>query len=202
MPDTKYVNKVVYGGDTLIDLTADTVVANKVLSGYVFHAPDGSTQTGTCAYDVDSSQVTAAQSEVLATKTFAKNGAILTGTMPNIGAQSASISDKEQTVTISQGYHDGSGRVGIDSTEQAKIIADNIKSGVEILGVVGTYTGSDNIRPTVAGVTPRVSSYTVLPSDLGNYNYITQVNVAAIPYTEVENAAGGLTVTIAPTSAA
>ena len=201
MPDTKYVNKVVYGGNTLIDLTADTVAANKVLSGYVFHAPDGSIQTGTCAFDVDSSQVTATQSEVLATKTFAKNGAVLTGTMPNIGAQNASISDKDQQVTISQGYHDGSGKIGIDSTEMAKIIAENIKSGVQILGVAGTYTGSDNIRATVANATPMVTSQTILPTDLGNYNYFSQVNVAAVPYTEVENAAGGLTVTIAPTAA-
>ena len=31
------INKVVYDGNTLIDLTGDTVQQNKVLSGYTFH---------------------------------------------------------------------------------------------------------------------------------------------------------------------
>ena len=39
------------------------------------------------------------------------------------------------------GFHDGSGSVAIDSTEQDKIVPGNIKSGVEILGVTGTYSG-------------------------------------------------------------
>ena len=41
-------------------------------------------------------------------------------------------------MTINAGYHNGSGKVSISSTEQAKIIASNIKKGVSILGVTGT----------------------------------------------------------------
>ena len=200
MPD-KYVNKVIYGNSVLIDLTGDTVTANKVANGYTFHNADGSVGTGTSTFDVDSSSVTATQDEVLATKTFAKNGQILTGTMPNIGAQTSVISDLNQTVTIAQGYHDGSGSVGVDSTEAAKIIATNIRDGVEILGVTGTYNGSELIHSTTASVTPSLRSQTILPTDYGDYNYISQVNVAAIPYIEVENAAGGLTVTIGVSAA-
>ena len=40
------ISKVVYGGDTLIDLTEDTVVANKLLSGYTAHGADGEAITG------------------------------------------------------------------------------------------------------------------------------------------------------------
>lgn len=194
---TKAINKVIYGNKTLIDLTADTVAADKVLSGYTFHAPDGTIQTGTSTYDVDSSAVTANNSEVLSGKTFAKAGNILTGTMPNIGAQTGTISTKNQSVTISAGYHDGSGSVSISATEQAQIIAENIKQGVSILGVQGSYTGSELIHATSANVTPSTAAQTILPTDLGEFNYISQINVAPITYSEVENNAGGLTASIA-----
>lgn len=195
MPN-QYVNKVVYGNTTLIDLTSDTATEEKVLSGYSFHKADGSTVTGSCDFDVDSSDCTAVIAEVLAGKTFAKGGSVLTGEMPNVGAQTSTISTKAQSVAISRGYHDGSGSVEIASTEQAKIISGNIKSGVSILGVAGTYTGADQIKGVIANVTPTTSAQTILPTDLGDYNSITQVNVAAIPYTETDNAAGGKTVTI------
>ena len=195
MPN-QYVNKVIYGGTTLIDLTADTVTADKVLSSYTFHAADGSTKTGSCAFDVDSSGATATVAEVLATKTFAKNGQVLTGTMPNRGAATGTISTKAQEYTIAQGYHDGSGKVSISSTEQAKLIAANIRGGVTILGVEGTMSGSEDVHAQAKTVTPAVTSQTVLPDD-PDYNYLTQVTVAAIPYTETDNAAGGKTVTIA-----
>lgn len=41
------VNKVVYSGDTLIDLTGDTVTAADVAEGVRFHLPDGNQSTGT-----------------------------------------------------------------------------------------------------------------------------------------------------------
>lgn len=197
MPN-QYVNKVIYGGNTLIDLTGDTATADKVLSAYTFHDATGAVKTGTCDFDVDSSDCTAAVAEVLATKTFAKGGAVLTGTMPNRGAVTGTISTKAQQYTIQQGYHDGSGKVGISSTEQAKIIATNIRSGVEILGVTGTMSGSEDVHAQAKTVTPTSTAQTVLP-DSPTYNYLTQVTVNAIPYVETDNAAGGKTVTIAGT---
>lgn len=191
----QYINKVIYGGNTLIDLTADTVTATDVLTGVKFHLPSGAVGTGTCAYDVDSSGATATVAEVLATKTFAKGGQILTGTMPNRGAVTGSISTKAQEYTIAQGYHDGSGKVSIASTEQAKIIPQNIRDGVTILGVEGTMSGSEDVHAQTKTVTPAVTAQTVLP-DSPTYNYLTQVTVNAIPYTETDNAAGGKTVTI------
>jgi hypothetical protein len=194
MPN-QYVNKVIYGGNTLIDLSGDTVTAADVLSGVKFHLPSGANGTGTCAFDVDSSECTAAVAEVLATKTFAKGGAVLTGTMPNRGGVTGTISTKAQEYTIAQGYHDGSGKVSIASTEQAKIIASNIRNGVSILGVTGTMSGSEDVKAQSKTVTPTTESQTVLP-DSPTYNYLTQVTVNAIPYTETDNAAGGKTVTI------
>lgn len=43
------VNKVLFGTETLLDLTGDTVTADKVAEGVIFHAPDGTQQTGTLA---------------------------------------------------------------------------------------------------------------------------------------------------------
>ena len=194
MPN-QYVNKVIYGGNTLIDLTGDTVTTADVLSGVKFHLPSGASGTGTCAYDVNSSDCTAAVAEVLATKTFAKGGAVLTGTMPNRGAVAGSITTKAQEYTIAQGYHDGSGKVSISATEQAKIIASNIRNGVSILGVTGTMSGSEDVKAQSKTVTPATTAQTVLP-DTPTYNYLTQVTVNAIPYVETDNASGGKTVTI------
>lgn len=195
MPNTN-INKVVYGNETLIDLTGDTAVESKVLSGYTFHKASGATATGSCTYDANTQDATALPSEVLTGKTYYKAGSKATGTMTNIGAQNSSISSKTQQVSISQGYHDGSGKVSIDTTEQAKLIAGNIKSGVTLLGVVGTYTGSELIKATTASVTPYTTSQTILPQDLGDYDYVTEISVSAIAYTEVDNDAGGKTVTI------
>lgn len=79
---------------------------------------------------------------VLSGKTFHDyKGDVLTGTMTNRGSGSASISTKAQTVNLSSGYYDGTGSVSISSAEQAKIIAENIKKDVTILGVTGTHEG-------------------------------------------------------------
>lgn len=196
----EYVNKVIYGGNTLIDLTSDTVTADKILASYTAHAASGAPITGTCTYDADTSDATATVAEILATKTAYKNGAKLTGTMPNRGAVTGTISTKAGQYTIPQGYHDGSGKVSIASAEQAKIVATNIREGVEILGVTGTMSGEEGVHAQAKTVTPSVSSQVITP-DTPSYNYLSQVTVSAIPYTETDNASGGKTVTIAAAAA-
>ena len=190
----KKVNKVVYGGTVLIDLTGDTVTADKVLTGYTAHDKSGETITGTCEYDVNSEDATVAVAEILTGKTAYARGSKITGTMPNNGAVTKSISTKNQEVSIAQGYHDGSGKVSISSTEQAKIIPTNIRDGVTILGVTGTMSGTEGAKAQAKTVTPTTAVQNVLPDD--GYNYLSQVTVNAIPYVESDNSAGGTTVTI------
>ena len=191
------INKVIYGGRTLIDLTADTVTQSDVLSGVQFHLPSGEIATGTCTFDSDTSTDTAVVAEVLATKTFHARGSALTGTMPNNGSVTGTISDVDDEYTIAQGYHDGSGKVSIDDTEKAKIVASNIREGVEILGVTGTMSGSEDVQAQSKTVDPTTSQQTVTPDTSQGYNYLSQVVVNAISYVETLNAAGGLTATIA-----
>ena len=196
MASNEYINKVIYGGDTLIDLTNDDATRADVVSGKYFHLPTGERTTGTNTYDADTSDATATAAEILSPKTAYVNGSKITGTMTNRGAVAGTISTVAGEYTVPAGYHDGSGKVSIDSTEQAKLIATNIRSGVTILGVAGSMSGSENVSATSATVTPYTTAQTIIPSDLGNYNSITQINVSAIAYTETDNAAGGVTVTI------
>ena len=124
----QYKNKIIYGGETLIDLTQDDVLVSDVAAGKKFHLPSGEPATGTNTYDADTSDATAVAAEILTGKTAYKNGAKLTGTMPNRGAVTGTISTVTGEYTVPQGYHDGSGKVSIASTEQAKIIAANIQN--------------------------------------------------------------------------
>lgn len=191
----EHINKVVFGNTTLIDLTADTVTANKILASYTAHDASGASITGTCDYDVNSQSATVQVAEILTGKTAYARGAQLTGTMPNNGKQTLHISTINGTAAIAQGYHDGSGTVDILDTERAKLIASNIKQGITILGVTGTLEPSSQITVQAKSFTPTVAGTTVLPDS--GYDYLTQVTVAAIPYVETDNAAGGKTATIA-----
>lgn len=188
------INKVVYGGKTLIDLTGDTVTEDKLLSGITAHGKDGELVTGVCTFDVDSNDATAAVAEILKGKTAYARGTKLVGTMPNNGAVTGKIITKDGSYAIPQGYHDGSGKVGIDATEQAKILAQNIREGVTILGVKGSMSGSEGVKAQAKIVIPSSVQQTILP-DTG-YTHLSQVTVEKIPYVESENSAGGTTVTI------
>lgn len=185
-------NKIIYGGNVLVDMTGDTATAAQILDGYTAHINTGEQVEGTCTYDSDTSDATATVAEILNTKTAYVNGSKLTGTMPNRGAATGTISTKAGSYTIQNGYHDGSGTVSISSTEQAKIIAGNIKSGVVILGVTGDYSG-EGATAQAKIATPSTSQQVILPDS--GYDYLSQVTVNAIPYVETANT-HGTTVTI------
>lgn len=192
MPTTK--NKVIFGSTVLIDLTADTVTADKILTSYTAHDASGAIVTGTCDYDSNTQDATVKVAEMLDGKTAYARGARLTGIMPNNGAVDLTISTLDDKVSIAQGYHDGSGKVSILSTEKAKLIAANIKQGITILGVTGTLEPSSSVKVQTKAATPKTSQQVVLPDN--GYDYLSQVTIEAIPYTETLNSANGYTVTI------
>lgn len=194
MSDTKMKNKIIYNGTVLIDLTADTISEDKILVGYTAHDKAGNQITGTCDFDVNSKDATVGVAEILDGKTAYAVGKKLIGTMPNKGAVSLTIDTVDGVVKVPQGYHDGSGTVQILSTEQAKLIAANIKKGITILGVTGSLEPSSSIKVTTKTVIPKATKQTITAGE--GYGYMSEVTVEAIPYAETDNAQGGVTVTI------
>lgn len=199
MPDVYNSKVVLADGTVLIDLTADTVDASHLLSGYTAHGANGAPVTGACTFDSDTSSDTLQIAEALTGKTFHARGTAYTGTMPNNGAVSGTISNKNTPYTVPQGYHDGSGTVSIDSTSAANLVANNIRQGVTILGVEGTMSGSEDVHAQAKSVNPTFTQQVITP-DSPTYNYLSQVTVAAISVVYSDNAAGGKTVTIGATA--
>lgn len=195
MATNQYVNKVVYDGNTLIDLTADTAVATDVLSGKYFHLASGERVQGACTYDADTTDANAMAGEILSGKTAYVNGNKITGSMPNNGATNVTVSSVAGA-SIPAGYSDGSAKAVIDSTSASALTANNIRQGVTILGVQGSLSPEDDLTVGPVSATP-TSSQQVITAASQSLDYITQVTVAAIPYTETDNAQGGKVVVIA-----
>ena len=202
MANNEYINKVVYGGNTIIDLTGDTVTAADVQTGKIFHLKDGSTTTGINNWDSYTQDANATAAEILSGQTAYVNKNKIIGEMPNRGAQVISITSASTSVTINNGYHDGGGYAKIDNTEIAKLLPDNIRKGITILGVEGDLSGDELVSVTTISVTPKVTADTYVPSAYSDttgqpYDYFAQFTINAIPYSESDNSAGGKTVTIA-----
>lgn len=115
---------------------AQNVVINGVTYQSVPEVDIPKSGSGTAKF-YDTASADAAQGDILTGKTAFGSSGEIQGSMANNGATGGSISTKAGTVTIPAGYTSG-GTVSISSTEQAKIIASNIKSGVTILGQAGS----------------------------------------------------------------
>ena len=151
------------GGADLDVVTAD---AGDVLAGKVIVGPDGEPLTGTLALSGNASD-----GQVLSGQTYYNTDAKTkrTGTMPNRGAVNQSLAING-SYTIPAGYHNGSGKVTQNiptkgaqtytpGTANQTIAAgqyltgaqtikgepnlkpENIKKGVSIMGIIGTYNG-------------------------------------------------------------
>lgn len=115
---------------------------NVIINGVVYNAVpevDIPINGGGTAKFYDASSADAAAGDILAGKKAFGGSGEITGSMANNGATGGTISTKAGTVTIPAGYTSG-GSVSISSTEQAKVIATNIRSGVTLLGVAGSMT--------------------------------------------------------------
>lgn len=192
----QYINKVIVNGQVKMDLTSDTVDAVHLLSGYTAHDKSGAPIEGTCTFDTNTQDANATAPEILQGKTAYAKGNKLTGSMPNKGSVTGNITSINTPYTIPMGYHDGAGTVGIDSTEKAKIIPENIREGITILGIEGEMSGTEGAKAQSKTVTPTFSEQVISPDAGSGYNYLAQVTVKAIPVKETAGENGGLTLTI------
>ena len=190
----QYVNKVIIGSEVKLDLTQDDITPDKLASGIKAHDKSGAPIVGSSTFDADTSDANAVAAELLKDKTAYVNGVKVTGTMPNNGAKTLNIVNKSTPVTIPTGFHDGSGKAQIDPTEAAKLIPTNIREGITVLGVTGTMSGSEGMKPQAKNVTPTFAQQEVLPDD--GYNCLSSVTVAAIPVTYTDNEQGGQTLKV------
>lgn len=236
-------NKVAINGKTILDLTGDTVTADKLVSGVTAHDKSGKQITGTYV-PLDTSDATATASDiakgktayakgtkivgtipeiaanhyeqktgslnnyaivdneyciikypfnnpklcraksivrvkfpmsdfgnatsgnVLKGKTFTSTaGLTTTGTMPNNGAAAIQLSDLTAK-SVTAGYYSG-GTAKIADTEAAKIIPENIKKGVTILGVEGTMEASAGGDYNIAATTNSDGTQNLAITDAG-----------------------------------
>lgn len=102
----------------------------RVLEGLLTELESGSS--------LDTSDATAAAADILKDKTAYVNGQKITGTITSVNAQTITPTITDQTVN-SNVFLAGAITVAGD----ANLLAENIKSGVTIFGVTGTYTGEE-----------------------------------------------------------
>lgn len=117
---------------------AQNVIINGVTYQNVPEVDIPKSGSGTAKF-YDTSGANIESAHVLTGKTGYGASGEVQGSMANNGSTSGTISTKAGTVSIPAGYTSG-GTVSISSTEQAKIIAGNIKSGVTILGQAGSLS--------------------------------------------------------------
>jgi hypothetical protein len=103
------------------------------------------TTSGDTANFYDSSTTTATSSEIVSGKTVVLKNGMTTGTMSDNGTISGEIKTKDESVSVPSGYYSGNGSVSIADTEKAKLVANNIRHGVSILGVEGTMESGTTI---------------------------------------------------------
>ncbi len=189
----QYNNKVsLSDGTVLIDLSQDDIKPEHVQKNIHFHDKSGAPQVGTNTKTVDASEVTAEAAEVLAGRTFGKGDRVETGTMPDNSGSTYEM-NTTSPIPIPLGYQDGSSKVKFSDNELAKLVPENIKQGVSILGVEGGF-GADDIEAQSKTVKPTFAEQVIQPDE--GYTFLTNVTVQAIGVEYRDNDAGGKTVII------
>lgn len=116
-----------------------------------------------------SKDATATTANILSGKTAYVGGAKVTGTMANNGEKTAYIENNGESVTLSNGYYSG-GSITADITNLA---AANIKSGVTVGGVAGTFTS--DATAAAADIASGKTAYVNGAKVIGNVPIITAV---------------------------
>lgn len=139
------------------------IIAGNIKKGVSILGVTGTCETGTTTSGTDTSDATATTSDIRKGKTAYVNGSKITGNMTEQSAQTITPSTTNKTISSGQ-YLTGTQTIKGDTN----LVAGNIKSGISIFGVMGTYTGSSSGGSTTgsglpstitAGDTPVASSW-------------------------------------------
>lgn len=189
----EYNNKITLAtGEVLMDLTQDDITPENVDSGIKFHDRTGAPKVGTSTKTVDASGATATAAEVLDGSTFGKGNKVETGTMPNNSGKNVEVTDKEGAV-IPRGYYDGASKAVLSDANYQLLKPENLKAGVTILNVTGTY-GPEDMTSQSKAVAPTFEKQIITPDD--GISFLTSVEVEAIKVTRTDNEFGGVSVVI------
>ena len=200
------ISRVKYNGQTLIDISSDSVTKEVLLKNYTAHDSNGEPVVGECLYDMQTTEFTASAKHIRKGYTAGVNKQEVLGDMPENEAKENTISTKEGVFEIPEGYHDGNGTVIIDPSAVSQLKKENIRFNVEILGVKGEMTGTEgeNCSPAITVDAPLGTENAPLGQDdliiqpEGDYTCFNKVTVRAVPYTTEDNTASdkGIWVTI------
>ena len=165
------VNKVEYAGNTLIDLTGDTVTAATLKAGVTAHGADGEPITGTMQTALQSKTVTPSESAQSVTADDGYDGldAVTVNAIPSAYVKpaatkgAATYTPKTTAQTIAAGtYCSGAQTIAGD----ANLVAANILSGKTIFGVAGSASPGAKVKTGTFTVSPATTSYSI-QHDLG-----------------------------------
>ena len=183
------INKVVAHGQTLIDLTEDTVTAETLKEGVIAHAKNGEviigTMTGTGTNLPELTNEGTAADLLVGKELIDSDGNIVTGTIPT--KSSANLIANGAMVTVPSGYYANTAKKSVATTSQAtpSITVDSngliTASATQNEGYVTSDTKTSTKQLTTQGaktITPTKSNQTAIASGVYTTGAIT---VAAIP---------------------
>lgn len=164
--DSSYTIPIGYhsgsGTVKISDTEKAKIIPANIKKGVTILGQTGTCEAGTTTSGTDTTDATASASDIRSGKTAYVNGRKLTGTIPNQAAQTITPGTTDKTISSGK-YLSGTQTIKGDS----KLVASNIKSGISIFGVTGTYTGSSSGSSSgsglpntiIAGDTPVIANW-------------------------------------------
>lgn len=125
--------KILQGNKTIQVLGDANLISGNIKKGVTIFNVEGSLES---EGGIDTSDATAAESDILSGKTAYVNGTKITGTVESLEATTYTPSIENQVI-LNGKYLGGDQTILGD----ANLIPENIKSGVSIFNIAGTYTG-------------------------------------------------------------